>query len=310
MISLTSSSLWATLGLLLALGFRHGLDPDHLAAVDALTRMRFHAQNYWTSRLTGFQFALGHSLTVLLATLFLYWQGLGLPIWLDDLGVWISSGFLLVLGLMNLHHCLSPGWTRTKGQPEGPGSWAHRGHGYLHFHGNGTHTPHLNALSPVGSVRWIQPLIMKIMGPLAHPMGVGFAFALSLDTLGQAALMAAKGHELGGVALIVVLALSFGTGMLLADSLNGWVVHWMMRQSEQLAHHTARFMSGLIAALSLCTVFFSLGKSHSQALAQWWEHWGTGCALTLPVLFFAGMWARQAFKTHSTKALHSSAGLL
>ena len=98
MLELDTSSLGATLGLLLALGFRHGLDPDHIAAVDGLTRLRFSSQNYWTSRLTGFQFATGHSLTVFLATLFLFWQGLTLPAWLDDLGMWISSVFLLVLG--------------------------------------------------------------------------------------------------------------------------------------------------------------------------------------------------------------------
>ena len=39
----TSSSLWVTLGLLIALGFRHGMDPDHIAAVDGLTRMRYKA---------------------------------------------------------------------------------------------------------------------------------------------------------------------------------------------------------------------------------------------------------------------------
>ena len=35
-----SASLWVTMGLLSALGFRHGLDPDHIATVDGLTRMR------------------------------------------------------------------------------------------------------------------------------------------------------------------------------------------------------------------------------------------------------------------------------
>jgi high-affinity nickel permease len=39
----------------LALGMRHGRDPDHLAAIDGLTRLRPRATN-------GVYFALGHGL--------------------------------------------------------------------------------------------------------------------------------------------------------------------------------------------------------------------------------------------------------
>jgi hypothetical protein len=287
MLELDSSSLWATLGLLLALGFRHGLDPDHIAAVDALTRMRFHAQNYWTSRLTGFQFALGHSLTVFLATLILYWQGMTLPTWLDDLGLWVSSGFLLILGLINLRHCVGSRWSK-----------------HLSFTANEhlpAHAHFATGTSHHGPQGLIQPLIMKIMGPLAHPMGVGFAFALSLDTLAQAALMAAKGHELGGFALIVVFAMSFGTGMLLADSLNGLVVHWMVRQSEQLAHHTTRVMSGLIATLSLTIVFFSVNKVLYGTLSTWWERWGMWSALALPAFFLIWLAVQNFFQDYAKR---------
>ena len=42
-----------------ALGMRHGTDPDHLAAIDGLTRIRPRATN-------GVFFALGHGLVVIL----------------------------------------------------------------------------------------------------------------------------------------------------------------------------------------------------------------------------------------------------
>lgn len=249
MSELISSSLWPTLGLLLALGFRHGLDPDHIAAVDGLTRMRFKAQNYWSARLTGFQFASGHSLTVLLATMVFYWHGIEMPLWLDQLGLWISSLFLLWLAFTNFRYCLS---------------------GARHAHPSGL----------------IQSFILKSLGPFAHPMGVGFAFALSLDTLGQAGLMAAKGHELGGFAMIVLFALSFGFGMVMADSLNGFIVHWVVKQSEQLAKHTARLMSGVIALLSLMVVFFGLIKHLDHQIDELWSAHGAwiGIALTLTLL--------------------------
>jgi nickel/cobalt transporter (NiCoT) family protein len=273
MLDFTSSSIWPTLGLLLALGFRHGLDPDHIAAVDGLTRMRFKAQNYWSARLTGFQFASGHSLTVLLATLIFYWQGIEMPLWLDQLGLWISSAFLLWLAFTNFRYCLK---------------------GATHHHPNG----------------WIQTLILKSLGPFAHPMGVGFAFALSLDTLGQAGLMAAKGHEMGGFAMIIWFALSFGLGMMLADSLNGLIVHWIVRQSEQLAKHTARLMSGVIALLSLMVVMFGLFKNLDTQLDEWWSETGAfigiGITLALLILLVADKFRQRSKNTMLTKSCISS----
>jgi high-affinity nickel-transport protein len=213
----TTTSLLATLGLLLALGLRHGLDPDHIAAVDSLTRLRFQANAFWSARLTGFQFALGHSLTVFLATLVFYWQVFQLPDWLDQVGLWISSVVLVWLAVVNLKHCLKGG-----------------SHGHL--------------ASPLKA--WL----MRAMGPLAHPMGVGFAFAISFDSLAQAGLMAAKGHELGGVGALIFMPVCFGLGMLCADTCNGLVMHLLVKNSQRVAQHSARWMSGLIAVLSLLVV--------------------------------------------------------
>jgi hypothetical protein len=39
----STASLAATPGLLVALGMRHGMDADHVAAIDGLTRLRYKA---------------------------------------------------------------------------------------------------------------------------------------------------------------------------------------------------------------------------------------------------------------------------
>ena len=233
----TSSSLWVTLGLLIALGFRHGMDPDHIAAVDGLTRMRYKANALGSARLAGLQFACGHSLTLLLATLIFYWQGIQLPQWLDSIGLWVSTVFLLWLAAANLRQC-----------------WA----GPAHSHVTGP----------------VQSMILRAMGPLAHPMGVGFAFAISFDSLAQAGLMAAKGHELGGLGVIVLLAFCFGLGMMLADTANGLVMHWLVRRNDKLAKHAGRWMSGLIACMALLVVVVSHGSQHMPALETVWDDWG------------------------------------
>ena len=260
-----SSSLWATLGLLIALGFRHGMDPDHIAAIDGLTRMRFCAHAYWAARLTGFQFACGHSLTILLATAVFYWQGVQLPAWLDELGLWVSSAFLLWLAMVNLRHCA---WGRAHAHAHGPvaGSFA--------------------------------ALVLRVMGPLAHPVGVGFAFAISLDSLAQAGLMAAKGHELGGFGMVFLLAGCFGLGMMLADTGNGLLMHWLVRRSERVAQQAGRVMSGVVAGLALVVVGVSHSKAHFAPLEAAWEAYGlwigAGITLTLLGVYAVSRWHFQS----------------
>jgi high-affinity nickel-transport protein len=237
-MDLNTTSLIATSGLLLALGFRHGLDPDHIAVVDGMTRLRHNGSAYWKARLTGFQFACGHSLTILLATFVFYLYGIQLPEWLDAVGLWISTFFLVWLAYRNLKFC---------------------------FSGNDDHH---HAGSPV------QRKILQAMGPFAHPMGVGFGFAISFDSLAQAGLMAAKGHELGGLLAIVAMAGSFGVGMTLADTSNGLLMHWLVNRSHDLAHNAGRIMSGVIAALSLMVVAVSHTSQHFAQLDEIWDAWG------------------------------------
>jgi len=258
-----STSLWVTLGLLTALGFRHGLDPDHIAAVDGLTRMRYRESAgtrppvFGVARLAGFQFACGHSLNIFLVTLVFYWQDFELPQWLESTGLWLSTAFLLWLAFANLRQC-----------------WL--GH------------PHTHGTSPA------QRLIMRVLGPLAHPLGVGFAFAISFDALAQAGLMAAKGHELGGFGVVLLLALGFGLGMVLADTANGWLTHTLVQRSEHLAQQAGRWMSGLVGALALAVVLVSHGSQHLPLLATLLEAWGAWMGLsvtaTLLALYAVSRW--------------------
>ncbi len=71
-----------------ALGMRHGTDPDHLTAIDGLTRIRPRATN-------GLYFALGHGLVVTLLAV-----GIGRV--LADRVAFIGPWMLIVIGLINL----------------------------------------------------------------------------------------------------------------------------------------------------------------------------------------------------------------
>ena len=77
----------------LALGMRHGTDPDHLAAIDGLSRIRPRAMN-------GVYFALGHGLVVLLLAV-------GIGHFLARRLAFVGPWSLILIGAVNLWRLLS-----------------------------------------------------------------------------------------------------------------------------------------------------------------------------------------------------------
>lgn len=83
----------------LLLGLRHGLDLDHLATIDAVTRTVRVNRSF-----VGALFSLGHGFVVTLISVVI---GSGLvrletPEWLEGVGTVISVAFLLFFGFLNL----------------------------------------------------------------------------------------------------------------------------------------------------------------------------------------------------------------
>jgi high-affinity nickel-transport protein len=93
----------ALVAVVFLLGLKHGLDPDHLAAIDGLTRFN-SGRRPMLSRWSGALFSAGHGVVVTLvaiavATVATDWRA---PVWLEDAGTWISIVFLTLLGFANL----------------------------------------------------------------------------------------------------------------------------------------------------------------------------------------------------------------
>jgi len=84
----------STLLVAFALGVRHGTDPDHLTAIDGLTRLRARASN-------GVLFASGHGLVVTLLA-----AGLGRV--LAGRLAWLGPWMLLLIGAINLWNVCRP----------------------------------------------------------------------------------------------------------------------------------------------------------------------------------------------------------
>lgn len=237
MIESLGASLLSSLALVGMLGFRHGFDADHIAVVDGMTRARQLHCSYWTSRLVGAQFALGHSATILLASLLLHGQSAALPAWLDGVGLVISTCFLLAIAASNFAHA----WQRADSpRPQGPFSAA----------------------------------LLRLTGHQLHPALVGMAFAFSFDSLAQAAFFASRGSQLSGIGAVVLLAAAFGLGMLVADATNGALLNWFAGRSDRLARQASRFSSGFIAVIATATAAAGLMREFEAGFAATWEHLG------------------------------------
>lgn len=202
----------------LLLGMQHGLDPDHLATIDGMARQNLE-KNSRLARRSGLWFALGHGTVVTMvaavaASVRDAWQ---VPDYFETLGAWISILFLLALGILN-----------------------------------GTALLYAPARQ-----RWpIAGINARLAGRfrVSHPMAIaltGALFALSFDTLSQAALFAAAYRTGSNTLYALALGASFTLGMLLTDTLNGWWSAYLMLRANRDAAVLSRMMGGMVAILSL-----------------------------------------------------------
>lgn len=238
--------------LALLLGMQHGLDPDHLAAIDGLTR--FNARiDAARARWCGLWFSLGHGTLVTLATLLVATLAAGwqLPGWVDTASGWVTVALLATIGLINV-------WSVYTGQASLHGPSGLRG-------------------------RWLKGLL-AVRHPLAI-FGIGALFALSFETLTQAsvfALGAGAAGASGSVWLPLAMGAVFTAGMMLTDAANGL---WLYRLARNTQRHSARAMRRLalaIATLSFTMAAWAAGRMLSADVDAWFD--GTEMLVGLAVL--------------------------
>lgn len=233
-MEILAQGAWPALQLAFLFGMRHGIDADHLATVDALTRCGL-SRHSPLARWAGLLFSFGHGTVVILVAILVsqlhgHWA---VPVWMEATGVWISTLFLLLLGGVNLRAALNAGT-------------AHDGHSGL---------ARLLAHSCPSS-----PLAVAAIGAL---------FALSFDTLTQIAVLSLVGPDSGGLVFPVMLGMAFMLGMMLTDGLNGLWVMQMMKSADRRALAAARIMRLAVALLSLVLGLMGLLRIFYPAALEW-----------------------------------------
>src|SRR5207244_9160307 len=209
--------------LVFVLGLKHGLDPDHLVAIDGFTRSS-------RSRWCGLFFSLGHGVVVTLVgvAVALVATECQAPHWLENTGAWISIGVLLALGIANLLAVLRAA----------PGV-------------------------PVPLVGLRGHWLSERLAGASHPAviaAVGAAFALSFDTISHALVFSMTGASLAGWFFAAVLGIVFTVGMAFTDGVNGLFVARLVAGADARAAAASRCMSVAIALLCLGLAAFSLAK--------------------------------------------------
>ena len=221
------------------LGLKHGFDADHLATIDGLTRFNARKRPR-LARYCGVLFSLGHggiviATALLVSTLARQWQT---PGWLETFGVWVSLGFLFALGLLNIRAVLA--------------------------------APPNEVVRPIG----LKGRFLGRLAEAAHPgliALVGALFALSFDTISQAALFALTATQFGGWQEALMLGLLFMLGMLVTDGINGFWISRLIVRADRLARIASRVMSLVVAGVSLLVGIFGVLKLSLPSVDAWSE---------------------------------------
>lgn len=203
-----------------SLGLRHAIDPDHLAAIDNVTRSLNARRARDGSRpwSVGFWFSLGHASVVfgLVTLLAIGVRSLADELSSDDSGLHtlaavigpsVSGIFLWALGLANL--AATVGIVRVFGA---------MCHGQFSEHELEQHLASRGLLN-----RILRPVTRAVREPW-HMYPIGFLFGLGFDTATEVGLLALAGGsavlELPFYA-VLVLPVLFAAGMSLVDTVDG-----------------------------------------------------------------------------------------
>jgi high-affinity nickel-transport protein len=209
-----------------ALGLRHGADPDHLAAIDNLTRNSYDDRP-WLSRFCGALFAGGHSLMVLSIAALVGFLGTRFSAHgatIETVGTWISIAVLVLIALLNLRQLR---------------------HGEMRLAGLKTRL--LPRVLRDGTSPW-----------LAVPVGLLFGFGF--ETSSQIATYAVAFGINSGVVGALFIGVAFCAGMFCTDTLDSVIVHRLVSDRSSTQAGTLRVWIWSVTLIALAVAAYELAS--------------------------------------------------
>lgn len=220
--------------LMLALGLRHGIDPDHIAVIDGLS-MRYSVTNPKLTVWVGTLFALGHGSTVtaIAVAISLVSRGWQISPSLWALMEWIPGVLLIGVGIANFYQLRRPG-----------------------------------SFAPVGPKLLLIPKRLRSSGRPVAVVLIGVVFALVFDTTTQAAAWAYSGTGEKSTAMALLLGSVFSLGMITTDTLDSRILSRLIRQSQQMEKLGTQRIINYRRGLGWIIVLLSLGVGSYQLLSK------------------------------------------
>ena len=233
-----NASLLAVALVVYSLGLRHGLDADHIVAIDNVTR-KFVEENE-KSLLVGLFFAMGHSALIMLGTMAIACSavltgalerinGVG-----ETIGTAVSAIFLIAVAVLNGSTLVT-----TFKQPRPSGRNA----------ANGVRTGYL--------AQYLGPLF-RLVSRSWHMLPLGFLFGFGFDTASEIAMFGiSAGETVKGASptTISVLGSLFCTGMMIVDTADGVFMksayEWAFVEPSQRIRYNLLITSISVAAALL-----------------------------------------------------------
>lgn len=219
----------ALLMMALAMGFRHGLDPDHLTAIDAILRYQASRKDRLV-RWAGLYFSLGHGIVVMtigffVSSLSIHWKT---PEGLLFFGGLFSATFLLAMAGVNTMALIRSDSSKP--------------------------------FVPVG----LRSRLLLRSIPLERPLFIlllGMLFAVSFDTVSQTLVFSWATSGLGGIREILGVGLAFTLGMGLSDGTNGLWIARLIARADREGVRLSRTMGWTVVSLSLIVGLYILAST-------------------------------------------------
>ncbi|TWE08055.1 high-affinity nickel-transport protein [Neobacillus bataviensis] len=212
--------------LVFILGLRHGLDADHLACIDGLTRYNGR-MNSPIARWVGLLFSFGHGLVVTcIATILgIFMKSFTIPDLVNALVTWISIVSLFAIGTLNIFNLL-----RTKSSAEED------------FQVKGI------------KGKFLPKMLKETTNPFFVIL-IGGLFALAAETVSQTSMWAIAAGNTASY-MPVLLGIIFMAGMMITDTFDSIVAFRLIKDSNRLGQSASRFMGWVIVALAYGVSFY------------------------------------------------------
>ena len=210
------------------LGLRHGADPDHLAAIDNLTRNSLSARRPF-SRFVGTLFAGGHSVMVLSIAALAGLLGSRLAArgaMLETIGTWVSIVTLFAIAGLNIRQLVR------------------------------------NRIGAMAGIK--NSLLPRSLRAATSPLAaipIGLLFGLGFDTSSQVATYALALTSGGGILLGLAIGLVFSLGMTVTDTLDSVLVYKLCTRHPLELVRATRVWIIAVTALALTVATYELAQA-------------------------------------------------